>query len=145
MGIIQIPKLIASVAKGYYKRSQILSKQKKTTTLPKTTTSSSSSSSNTLPNDGIGYSNPYVYNSKCGIFDIDVFGHMNNASYLNHAEYARWELTSYNGLMETMYRTNAFFIVTSQSIKYRREIAPLFRKFQIDTYVGNIDSTSLWM
>ena len=110
MGIIQIPKVITSVAKGYYKRSQqqILKKQT-TTTLPKqektfpiTTTSSSSSStsssnSSILPNSGFGgggYSNPHIYESKCGIFDIDIFGHMNNAAYLNHAEYARWELTA---------------------------------------------------
>ena len=44
-----------------------------------------------------------------------------------------------------MYKTNTFFIVTSQSIKYRREITPLFRKFQIHSYIGHLDSTNIWM
>ena len=37
---------------------------------------------------------PHIYTSRAGIFDVDIMGHMNNASYLQHAELARWEMAS---------------------------------------------------
>ena len=40
---------------------------------------------------------------------------MNNAAYLAHAEYARWEWTAETGALETMYKNNINFIATSVS------------------------------
>lgn len=65
--------------------------------------------------------------------------------YLVHAELARWELTAYNGLLSTMYKHNVHFFVAGSCIRYRREIRPLFRKFQIDSYVAGLDERNIWI
>jgi acyl-CoA thioesterase FadM len=67
------------------------------------------------------------------------------AAYLTHAELARWELTSYYGMLQTMLKNNIHFLVVGTTIRYRREIRPLFSKFQIDTSVVGIDDRNLWM
>jgi acyl-CoA thioesterase FadM len=67
------------------------------------------------------------------------------ASYLTHAELARWELTSYNGMLQTMLKQNIHFLVVGTTIRYRKEMRPVFSKFQIDTSVAGIDDRNLWM
>ena len=147
MGIIHIPRVIAAIARGQYRRRRLVQKLQ---------LQDNNNESNTTANQrhvynqdfvgsGFGLSNPHVYNGRCGILDIDIFGHMNNASYLSHAEYARWDCTAYNGLMETMLSTRTMFIVASSSIKYRREIKPLFKQFVLHTYIAGLDPRNIWM
>ncbi|KAL9185375.1 hypothetical protein ACHAXT_003152 [Thalassiosira profunda] len=94
---------------------------------------------------GVGTSNPpHVYSARAGLFDVDLMLHMNNASYLTHAELARWEWTAYNGTLGANFRSQSFFIVTASFIRFRREIAPL-HKFQIETRLGGIDERNLWV
>ena len=68
MGIVHIPRTAASIAKGYIKRrmSPLSDKEKNLV--------------------GVGFKQPpHVYTSRAGLFDVDLMGHMNNASYLTHA------------------------------------------------------------
>lgn len=94
---------------------------------------------------GIGTNNPYVSYNRVGIFDCDYLMHMNNAAYLSHAEYARWELCAYNGLMESMYKDNVHFVVGGTMVRFRREIRPVFRAFQVHTVLARVDERCLWM
>jgi acyl-CoA thioesterase FadM len=64
---------------------------------------------------------------------------------LTHAELARWELTSYNGMLQSMLKHHAHYFVVSTTIRYRKEIRPLFSKFQIDTTVCGLDDRNLWI
>ncbi|KAK1740815.1 hypothetical protein QTG54_008910 [Skeletonema marinoi] len=59
---------------------------------------------------------PHIYTSRAGIFDVDLMGHMNNASYLNHAELARWEWSAFGGSLAQAFKTRSFFIVTASMI-----------------------------
>ncbi|KAL3792647.1 hypothetical protein ACHAW5_005101 [Stephanodiscus triporus] len=94
---------------------------------------------------GIGPNNPpYVYTSRAGLFDVDIMWHMNNASYLNHAELARWEWTAFTGLLAGSRRDKTPFIVTAATVRFRREIAP-FKKFDIETRLCGIDDRNLWV
>mmetsp|Transcript_12704 Transcript_12704/g.36963 ORF Transcript_12704/g.36963 Transcript_12704/m.36963 type:complete len:211 (+) Transcript_12704:139-771(+) len=122
MAPIHIPRALASIARGMLK--------------PKS------------PNRlliGLGPENPHIYNSRAGLFDVDYLGHMNNAAFLAHAEYARWELTAENELLNKMYNLDTHFVVSGAGLRYRREIRPIFRKFTVDTYVGGLDHRHLWV
>ena len=126
MGIVHIPRTIAAIAKGTVRRLQSpLCDQAKALT-------------------GIGPNNPpYIYSSRAGLFDVDIMGHMNNASYLTHAELARWEWTAFNGMLSSGMRDKAFFIVGAATVRFRREVVPL-KKFDIETRLFSIDDRNLW-
>jgi hypothetical protein len=120
MTIVHTPRVIASVVRGLRQRSQ-------------------------EHIGGLTPSNPHKYQSRVGLFDIDYLGHLNNAAFLTHAEYARWEMTAANGLLQAMYNSDTHFMVTSASCRYRAQVRPLFKKFEVHSAVGGIDDKSLWM
>jgi acyl-CoA thioesterase FadM len=126
MGIVHIPRTAAAIAKGYIKRRMSpLSDREKSLV-------------------GLGFQQPpYVYTSRAGLFDVDVMLHMNNASYLTHAELARWEWTAFGGTLDANIRSKSYFIVTASMIRFRREIKPLER-FDIETRLGGIDERNVW-
>ncbi|CAB9499695.1 Protein THEM6 [Seminavis robusta] len=82
---------------------------------------------------------------RAGLFDCDYMLHLNNAAYLTHSEYARWELCAYNGLMESMYKDKVNFVVGGTAIRYRREIRPVFRQFEVHTFVAHVDERHFWI
>lgn len=127
MGIVHIPRTAAAVLKGIAKRRlSPLSEQEKSLV-------------------GIGLNHPpHVYSSRAGVFDVDLMFHMNNASYLTHAELARWEWSAFNGTLAANLATKSYFIVSASMIRFRREIPPL-KKFDIETRLGGIDDRNLWV
>ena len=78
------------------------------------------------------------------IFDVDLMFHMNYASYLTHAELARWEYSAFNGTLASSFRDRSFFIVTASMIRFRREVPPL-KRFDIETRLLGIDDKNLWV
>mmetsp|Transcript_3031 Transcript_3031/g.6645 ORF Transcript_3031/g.6645 Transcript_3031/m.6645 type:complete len:219 (+) Transcript_3031:183-839(+) len=127
MGIVHIPRTAAAVFKGLAKRQlSPLSDHEKSLV-------------------GIGSNHPpHVYSSRAGLFDVDLMFHMNNASYLTHAELARWEWTAFGGTLAANLRTQSYFIVTASMIRFRREIGP-WKKFDIETRLVSIDTRNLWV
>lgn len=92
---------------------------------------------------GVGFQTPHVYSARAGpFFDVDGFGHMNNASYLVHCELARWELTAASGLLEYSMRERCAFIVGMTAVSYKREIKPL-QRFEIHSQL--VDHDEKWM
>ena len=120
MAIIHTPRVLASLAKGL--RKQASSK-----------------------NVGIVANHPHIYHARVGLFDVDYLGHMNNAAFLSHAEYARWEMTAANGILPAMYNTSTDYMVSSASVRYRAQIRPLFRKFEVQSQVAGVDEKHIWM
>lgn len=126
MGLVHTPRVMFTVAKGLLANSN---------------SSNSGTKSGVL---GIG-EHFHSYYARAGLFDVDYLGHLNNAAYLSHAELARWELTAQNGMLKTMFRYGMNFLVASTSIRFRREVRPLFRKFQIDSSLVAMDHRHVWM
>lgn len=93
---------------------------------------------------GIGPQNPHIYRARVGLFDVDYVGHMNNAAFLSHAEYARWEMGAASGMLQKMMSDEIFFYVTGNFVRYRREVRPLFQSFVVETYVSAMDDRNLW-
>jgi len=92
---------------------------------------------------GVDRGNPHLYTARAGLFDVDYLGHMNNAAYLTHGELARWEMCVANGIMDQFLQHRIAPVVTSAVVRYRREVKPLFRKFQINTTILSITPQSL--
>jgi acyl-CoA thioesterase FadM len=90
-----------------------------------------------------GWAVPHVYSARAGVFfDIDSFGHMNNAAYLVHCELARWQLTAATGILDFAVREKAAFIVGMIATRFKREIKPL-QRFEIHSQVVDFDDK--WM
>jgi len=66
-------------------------------------------------------------------YELDSFGHVNNAVYLNYTEQARWEITKEIGLYEFLKKSGDLLVVTEIKTKYIRELN-LFQKARIETY-----------
>jgi acyl-CoA thioesterase FadM len=121
MGLVHTPRVIASIAKGLWKKR-----------------------STTTAADGLSH-HPHQYYARAGLFDVDYLGHLNNAAYLNHAELARWEMTAGTGLLQAMVKNKVVFLVAGCAIRYRAEIRPIWRQFQVDTSVVGLDPQSMWI
>lgn len=92
--------------------------------------------SKTLPGEGI--TSPHIWRTRAGLLDIDVYGHVNNASVPYNAELARWELSAANGLLSAVLNNKWLLIVAGQSVRYRREI-PYRKHFNVITKVSAMD------
>lgn len=120
MGLVHLPRVFASVGKGLIRGSNSNAKL------------------------GIGLQQPpHIYRSRVGLFDY-ALGHMNNASFLSHAEYARWEMMGTNGMFRGMYESGAWLFVLGTMIRYRRELRPMFQRFQVATQLIGLDDRNLW-
>lgn len=123
MAIIHVPRTIASIVRGYiHHHRQVKS-----------------------PKTGFHFSLPHLYKARVGLFDVDYLGHMNNAAYLSHAEYARWEMIASNGVLMKMFKSKTHFMVASTAVRYRREIRPLYRKFTVESHVAGLDRRNIWI
>ncbi|AAK79973.1 esterase [Clostridium acetobutylicum EA 2018] len=65
-------------------------------------------------------------------YELDSFGHVNNAVYLNYLEAARWDLCSKLNLTDYNESNELFIVVIETNIKYIRELK-LFDKVLIKT------------
>ena len=87
---------------------------------------------------------PHVYHARVNaLLDADQFLHMNNASYLVHAELARWEMGMAGGQAVGTARMGAAFIVASTTMRFRRELRPL-QAFEIHSSMAAADERSMW-
>mmetsp|Transcript_30611 Transcript_30611/g.50554 ORF Transcript_30611/g.50554 Transcript_30611/m.50554 type:complete len:206 (+) Transcript_30611:91-708(+) len=120
MGLIHTPRVLYSIAKGAIKNWR-----------------------NGPSNIGIGAANPHVYTSRVDLFDFDLFGHLNNAAYLTHAERARWQLSAENGTLASFVRNKAGYVLTSCSLRFRQELG-VFRKFEVHSAFVAMDDRHVW-
>jgi YbgC/YbaW family acyl-CoA thioester hydrolase len=67
-------------------------------------------------------------------YELDSYGHVNNAVYLNYFEQARWEIIRQNDLMDWFRDNHLFLVVTEMKVRYSSE-AKLFDDLLIRTKV----------
>ncbi len=68
-------------------------------------------------------------------YELDSYGHVNNAVYLNYFEQARWEIIKQNNLMDWFRDNHFFLVVTEMKVRYSSE-AKLFDELLIRTRVA---------
>jgi YbgC/YbaW family acyl-CoA thioester hydrolase len=67
-------------------------------------------------------------------YELDSYGHVNHAVYLNYLEQARWEIIREAGLLEQLVREGKKLVVIKVDVRYISEIK-LFDKIIIQTKV----------
>ena len=90
---------------------------------------------------------PHVYARPRGpslFLDVDYLGHMNNAAFLSHAEYARWDWTATTGALAAMYQHQIHFVVGAASIRYRKELR-WKTSFVIHSTLEAIDARTMYI
>lgn len=55
-------------------------------------------------------------------YELDSFGHVNNAIYLHYLEMARWKFFRNTGFLESMMAQEIYPVVVETNIKYIREL-----------------------
>jgi len=68
-------------------------------------------------------------------YELDSFGHVNNAVYLNYCEEARWDILRSLELFEFFARTGLILVVTEADIRYIKE-ARVFDELIITTDIA---------
>ena len=67
-------------------------------------------------------------------YELDSYGHVNNAVYINYTEQARWEILKNAGLLESLLDKNLLLVVTETTIRYMRELK-LFDKIEVQSNI----------
>jgi len=55
-------------------------------------------------------------------YELDSYGHVNHAAYLNYFEQARWEMFRQAGLMDLLKENQLFPVVIEVQVRYSREV-----------------------
>jgi YbgC/YbaW family acyl-CoA thioester hydrolase len=71
-----------------------------------------------------------VLHYRVGLTDVDMFGELNNARYLNYMELGRWDFSYRTGFMDLMKAKKWGVAVGGASIRYRRRI-PFLGRFSV--------------
>ena len=76
----------------------------------------------------------YSYKTEVRGYELDSYGHVNNAVYISYTEQARWEILRNAGLIESFQDKDLLLVVTETNIRYMRELK-MFDKIEIVTSI----------
>lgn len=65
-------------------------------------------------------------------YELDSYGHVNNAVYLQYFEHARWEVMKELNILDYFSENGLLLVVTESTVRYMRE-ACLFDELAIET------------
>jgi len=65
-------------------------------------------------------------------YELDSYGHVNNAVFLQYLEQARWEFTRDRGILGEFCARELFLVVVETHIRYMQE-AKLFDRLSVET------------
>jgi thioesterase-3 len=84
---------------------------------------------------------PHLTEIKVRGYHLDLYGHVNNARYLEFLEEARWGFTEAHGNLERFAQSGLAFVIVNININYRRA-ALMGETLVIETAVKKIGSRS---
>jgi len=77
-------------------------------------------------------SEKYYFEVRARGNELDSYGHVNNAVYLNYNEQARWEIFRQLGLLDTIIASGKKIVIVENQIKYIRQVR-IFDEIVIET------------
>ena len=69
-------------------------------------------------------------------YELDSFGHVNNAVYINYLEQARWEIVNKLGLLDLLKDNKSFLVVVETNIKYVKELRMFDTAVVVSSMIG---------
>ncbi|PHV10693.1 acyl-CoA thioesterase [Chitinimonas sp. BJB300] len=84
---------------------------------------------------------PHLTDIKVRGYHLDLYGHVNNARYLEFLEEARWGFTEDHGSFEAFTKASLAFVIVNINIDYRRP-AMMGEQLVIETAMQKIGSRS---
>jgi thioesterase-3 len=84
---------------------------------------------------------PHVTDIKVRGYHLDLYGHVNNARYLEFLEEARWGFTETHGSLEYFVKSGLAFVIVNININYRRA-ALMGEALRIETAMKKVGSRS---
>ncbi|RVU42896.1 acyl-CoA thioesterase [Lujinxingia sediminis] len=84
-------------------------------------------------------SNPFSTTLRVRGYELDVFGHVNNAVYLNYFEHCRWE--AFGQLGSDARKSDAQMVVRKLSVEYMAA-AYLFDEIEVTLWIERLGRTS---
>ncbi len=76
----------------------------------------------------------YTFETTVRGYELDSYGHLNNAVYISYTEQARWEILENAGLLESFLSKKLLLVVTETNIRYMRELK-LFDDVKVETQI----------
>ena len=76
----------------------------------------------------------YSFKTEVRGYELDSYGHVNNAIYVNYTEQARWEILKEAGLLDSFLKRNLLLVVAETNIRYMRELK-LFDQVEIESTI----------
>jgi acyl-CoA thioester hydrolase len=76
----------------------------------------------------------YSFKTDVRGYELDSYGHVNNAVYINYIEQARWEILKKTDLLDSFLEDDLLLVVTEANVKYMRELR-LFDEIEVITEV----------
>ncbi|NOX86807.1 MAG: acyl-CoA thioesterase [Chlorobi bacterium] len=76
----------------------------------------------------------FYYELQARGYELDSYGHVNNAVYLNYTEQARWELFRKLGLLDEIVSSGKKIVIVENRIKYIRQVK-LFDEIIVETWM----------
>ncbi len=55
-------------------------------------------------------------------YELDSFGHVNNAVYLNYAEAAKWDFFRKTGILDEIRESDVFPVILENNVRYMHEL-----------------------
>jgi acyl-CoA thioester hydrolase len=71
-------------------------------------------------------------------YELDSYNHVNNATYLNYFEQARWEIVNNTGLLNFLKERELLIVVTEIRVRYKG-MAKVFDELVVKTEIGRQD------
>lgn len=77
-------------------------------------------------------SKKYYFELQARGYELDSYGHVNNAVFLNYAEQARWDLFNKLGLLNRLKADGKKIVIVENNYQYRRQVK-LFDEIRVET------------
>jgi len=76
----------------------------------------------------------YSFKTDVRGYELDSYGHVNNAVYISYTEQARWEILKDAGILADFQNKELLLVVTETNIRYMRELK-IFDKVEVNTEI----------
>jgi len=76
----------------------------------------------------------YSFKTEVRGYELDSYGHVNNAVYVSYTEQARWKILKDAELLDSFLEKDLLLVVTETNIRYMRELK-LFDQLDVKTEI----------